>query len=50
MFSIIAVVVAFIVGFVGGFLFSRKHGDRVVADVEKASAVVQNIKDTTKSL
>lgn len=47
---IIVAVVALVVGFVGGFLFARKHGDRVAADVEKVSAVVQNVKDTTKAL
>lgn len=47
---IIVAVVALVVGFVGGFLFARKYGDRVAADVAKASAVVQNVKDTTKAL
>ncbi len=47
---IIVAVVALVIGFVGGFLFARKHGDRVVSDIAKGAAVVQNVKDTTKAL
>lgn len=39
-----------LIGFVGGALFFRKHGDRIVADVAKVSAVAQNVADTTKKL
>jgi len=50
MFAFVAVVVALVAGFVGGALFFRKHGERMVVGAAKVADAVKTVKETTKSL